>query len=79
MEFGTGNTKMAYSRKTHSDAGDRQQLEMGEARMLYRTWETTKQKVLTKERMEYLEKRYGIGVVVRIRQYMDMMRKGEIE
>ena len=52
---------------------------MGEARMLYRTWETTKQKVLTKERMEYLERRYGLGVVARIRTYMDMMRKGEIE
>ena len=70
---------MAYSRKTPSDAGDRQQLEMGEARILFRTWESTKQKVLTKERMEYLEKRYGIGCVVRIRQYMDMMRNGEID
>lgn len=70
---------MAYSRKTPSDAGDRQQLEMGEARMLYRTWESTKQKVLTKERMEHLERRYGLGVVARVRNYMDMMRKGEIE
>jgi len=52
---------------------------MGEARILFRTWESTKQKVLTKERMEYLEKRYGIGCVVRIRQYMDMMRNGEID
>lgn len=79
MAFGTGNIKMVYSRKTPSDAGDRQQLEMGEARILFRTWESTKQKVLTKERMEYLEKRYGIGCVARIRQYMDMMRNGEID
>lgn len=70
---------MVYSRKTPSDVGDRKQLEMGEARMLYRTWETTQQKVLTKERMEYLERRYGLGVVARVRNYMDMMRKGEIE
>ena len=70
---------MAYSRKTPSDAGDRKQLEMGEARILYRTWESTKQKVLTRDRMEYLEKIYGIGVVARIRQYMDMMKNGEID
>lgn len=70
---------MAYSRKTVSDQGDRKQLEMGEARMLFRTWETAKQRVLTNERMEFLEKRYGVGCVARIRHYMDLMRKGELD
>lgn len=70
---------MAYSRKTISDESDRVQLEMGEARILFRTWETTQERVLTKERIEYLEKRYGYGCVQRIRNYMDLMRKGELE
>jgi hypothetical protein len=70
---------MAYSRKTISDKSDRVQLEMGEARMLFRTWESTKQRVLTRERIEFLEKAYGLGCVERIRNYMEMMRKGELE
>ena len=69
---------MTHSRKTISDEGDRVILEQGEARMLFRTWETTKSRVLTKERIEYLEKRYGIGCVQRIRHYMDMMREGKL-
>lgn len=70
---------MAYSRRTLSDAGDRKQLEEGEARVLYATWKATGQRVLTAERMEYLEKRYGTGCVARIRHYMDMMKNGELQ
>jgi hypothetical protein len=70
---------MAYSRKTISNEGDRVKLEQSEARMLYRTWESTKQRVLTKERMEWIEKTYGIGAVGRIRGYMDKLRNGELE
>lgn len=70
---------MAYSRKTISNEGDRVRLEQSEARMLYRTWESTKQRVLTKERMEWIEKTYGIGAVGRIRGYMDKMKNGELE
>lgn len=70
---------MAYSRKTLSDPSDRKQLEQGEARVLYATWKATGKRVLTQERMEFLEKRYGTGCVARIRQYMDMMRNGELE
>jgi len=55
------------------------QLEQAEARMLFRTWETTQQRVLTKVRMEWIEKTYGIGAVGRIRGYMDKMRNGELE
>lgn len=78
MASGTGGMKMAYSRKTISDAGDRVQLEQAEARVLYTTWVATGKRVLTVERMEYLEKRYGVGCVTRIRQYMDMIRNGEL-
>jgi hypothetical protein len=69
---------MAYSRRQLSDPGDRRQLEEGEARMLYATWKATGKRVLTQERMEWLEKRYGTGCVARIRQYMKMMQNGEL-
>ena len=70
---------MAYSRKTISNEGDRVRLEQAEARDLYRTYESTKQKVLTKVRMEWIEKTYGIGAVGRIRGYMDKIKNGELE
>lgn len=70
---------MAHSRKSLSDPGDRRQLEESEARILFATWKATGKRVLTQERMEYLEKRYGTGCVVRIRQYMDMMKNGELQ
>lgn len=53
-------------------------IELGEARELYCTYVMTKQKVLTKVRMEYLEKRYGMGAVVRIREYMKKLQDGEL-
>lgn len=58
---------------------DRQILERAEARVLYRTWLWTKQKVLTPERIEMIEKRYGPGSVKRIRAYMDKIRNGEMD
>lgn len=70
---------MAYSRRSLSDPSDRRQLEEGEARVLYATWKATGQRVLTQERMEWLEKRYGTGCVARIRHYMDMIKKGELQ
>ena len=70
---------MAYSRRSLSDAGDRRQLEEGEARVLFATWKATGQRVLTQDRMEYLEKRYGVGCVQRIRGYMDRMKNGELQ
>jgi hypothetical protein len=70
---------MAYSRKTISNEGDRYMIELGEARELYCTYVMTKQKVLTKERMEWLERKYGMGSVVRIRQYMRLLQSGELE
>ena len=70
---------MAYSRKEVSNAGDRYQIELGEARVLYRTYESTGQKVLTPVRMEWLEKRYGTGAVARIRELMKKLQSGELE
>jgi hypothetical protein len=70
---------MSYSRKEISNQGDRYMIELGEARVLYRTYESTGQKVLTPVRMEWLEKRYGTGAVVRIRALMVKLQNGELE
>lgn len=71
-------TPMAYSRKAIENSGDRYMIELGEARVLLCTYQVTKQKVLTKERMEWLEKRYGAGSVARIRSYMVKLQSGEL-
>jgi len=70
---------MTYSRRTIENQSDRYQIELGEARILYGTWLFTKQSVLTRDRMEYIEKRYGRGSVERIRSYMHKLRTGELE
>jgi plasmid replication initiation protein len=70
---------VAYSRKEVSNTGDRYMIELGEARVLYRTYESTGQKVLTPVRMEWLEKRYGTGAVARIRALMQKLQTGELE
>lgn len=70
---------MAYSRKTISYEGDRYQIELGEARVLFCTYQVTKQKVLTQVRMEYLEKKFGTGSVARIRELMKKLQNGELE
>jgi hypothetical protein len=70
---------MSYSRKVVSNAGDRVQLEIALARELYRTWETTKTRIFTKERIELIERRYSKGSVERVRDYMNMIKNGELE
>jgi len=70
---------MVSSRKTISNENDRYRIELGEARVLYCTYQVTKQSVLTKVRMEWLERRYGRGAVERIRGYMNQLRTGELE
>jgi hypothetical protein len=70
---------MSYSRKVVSNAGDRVQLEIALARELYRTWETTKTRIFTKERIELIERRYSKGSVERVRNYMNMIKNGELE
>jgi hypothetical protein len=67
------------TRRQIQDAGDRYMIELGEARVLYRTYQSTGQKVLTQVRMEWLERRYGTGSVARIRGYMQKLQSGELE
>ena len=70
---------MAYNQKPESNYSDRYIIELGEARVLFRTWESTKQKVLTPVRIEWLERKYGSGSVERIRGYMKQLQSGELE
>jgi hypothetical protein len=70
---------MAYSRKTISNEGDRYRIELGEARVLLCTYQVLKKQVLTQQRIEFLEKRYGHGSVARIRDYMTRLQNGELE
>jgi hypothetical protein len=70
---------MEYNQKPQSNHSDRYIIELGEARVLFRTWESTKQKVLTPVRIEWLERRYGSGSVERIREFMKKLQTGELE
>ena len=58
-------------------SGDRDKLEEGEARILFRTWESGI-KVMTPERIKYLNKMYGFGSAERIKKIMAKMARGEI-
>ena len=70
---------MSYSRKVLSNQGDRVQLEKALARELYATWIATQNKVLTKERIEFIERRYSKGSVDRVKTYMNMIKNEELE
>jgi hypothetical protein len=70
---------LPMTRRPISDEGDRYMIELGEARVLLCTYLTLKRSVLTAERIEYLERRYGTGSVQRIRGYMKKLQDGELE
>ena len=69
---------MAYSRKNISNVGDRVILEKAEARELYRTWETNKDRDFVRGRLERAERIYGIGARDRIREYMNRIKDGTL-
>jgi hypothetical protein len=70
---------ISMTRRPVSDEGDRYMIELGEARVLLCTYQTLKRSVLTADRIEYLERRYGTGSVQRIRGYMKKLQDGELE
>ena len=79
-EVGLDSTlALPMTRRQIQDAGDRYIIELGEARVLFRTYESTGQKVLTPVRMEWLERKYGTGSVARIRALMKKLQDGELE
>jgi len=69
---------MVYSRKNISNAGDRVILEQAEARELYRTWQTNKDKDFVRGRLERAERIYGTGARDRIREYMNRIKDGTL-
>ena len=69
---------MVYSRKNISNAGDRMILEQAEAREIYRTWETNKDRDFVRGRLERAERIYGTGARDRIREYMNRIKDGTL-
>jgi hypothetical protein len=68
-----------YSRRNIESPSDRVILEQAEARELYRSWETSKNRDLIRARLERAERIYGTGARDRIRAYMSQMREGTLE
>ena len=70
---------ISMTRRGIENESDRYRLELGEARVLLCTYQRLKQSVLTRDRIEYLERIYGTGCVDRIRGYMKKLQDGELE
>lgn len=70
---------MTFSRRNVESPSDRVILEQSEARELYRTWETTKDRDFVRGRLERAERIYGSGARDRIRTFMNMIKDGKLE
>ena len=69
---------MTWSRRNIEGPSDRVILEQAEARELFRTWETNKDRDFIRGRLERAERIYGTGARDRIRFYMQQMREGQL-
>ena len=69
---------MTWSRRNVENQNDRVTLEQAEARELYRTWETTKDRDFVRGRLERAERIYGSGARDRIRIYMNRIKDGTL-
>jgi hypothetical protein len=69
---------VTWSRRNKENPGDRVILEQSEARELYRTWETNKDRDFVRGRLERAERIYGIGARDRIREYMNRIKDGTL-
>ena len=69
---------MTWSRRNIQGSGDRVILEQAEARELYRTWETNKDRDFVRGRLERAERIYGTGARDRIREYMNRIKDGTL-
>lgn len=70
---------MTYSRRTIENPSDRLILEQAEAREIFQTWQTNKDRDFVRSRLERAERIYGKGSQERIRTYMVRMREGLLE
>lgn len=69
---------MTWSRRNKENPSDRVTLEQSEARELYRTWETNKDRDFVRGRLERAERIYGIGARDRIREFMNRIKDGTL-
>ena len=69
---------MIWSRRNKENPGDRVILEQSEAREIYRTWETNKDRDFVRGRLERAERIYGTGARDRIREYMNRIKDGTL-
>jgi hypothetical protein len=69
---------VTWSRRNIQGPSDRLILEQAEARELYRTWETNKDRDFVRGRLERAERIYGIGARDRIREYMNRIKDGTL-
>jgi hypothetical protein len=67
-----------WSRRNKENPGDRVILEQSEAREIYRTWETNKDRDFVRGRLERAERIYGTGARDRIREYMNRIKDGTL-
>jgi hypothetical protein len=65
-------------RKKQSNTGDRVQIEQGEARIIFRSWQTTQDNRFVVGMLERAEKMYGMGAKERIRSYLTQMKEGTL-
>ena len=69
---------MTWSRRNIQGPSDRVVLEQAEARELYRTWETNKDRDFVRGRLERAERIYGTGARDRIREYVNRIKDGTL-
>ena len=69
---------MTWSRRNIEVPSDRVILEQAEARELFRTWETNKDRDFVRGRLERAERIYGTGARDRIREYMNRIKDGTL-
>ena len=69
---------MTWSRRNIQGPSDRVILEQAEARELFRTWETNKDRDFVRGRLERAERIYGTGARDRIREYMNKIKDGTL-
>jgi hypothetical protein len=70
---------VTWSRKNVENPSDRVTLEQAEARELYRTWETNKDRDFVRGRLERAERIYGSGARDRIRNFMNRIKDETLE
>ena len=69
---------MTWSRRNIQGPSDRVILEQAEARELFRTWETNKDRDFVRGRLERAERIYGTGARDRIREYINRIKDGTL-